>query len=146
MVQHSSLTQIMAYVCAVILLPVYVLGPLSMVYLSTGRIADGNWQNLLFLACICATLVYFCGKNFFLMFRFLKTIKVTFTFDSQGITLLENGNSTFYLWCDLSKSKEYSSCQIYCLIAPSGKHLFSIWEYADNYQEFRAESLEKIGI
>ncbi|MGY0623444.1 MAG: hypothetical protein ACW7DO_14375, partial [Paraglaciecola chathamensis] len=92
MVQHSSLTQIMAYVCAVILLPVYVLGPLSMVYLSTGRIADGNWQNLLFLACICATLVYFCGKNFFLMFRFLKTIKVTFTFDSQGITLPENGN------------------------------------------------------
>jgi len=146
MVQHSSSTKIMAYVCAVILLPVYSLGPLSMIYLSSKRIADGDWQTLLFLICICATLVYFCGKWFLLLLRFIKTLKVNFTFDSKGIVLTENGSSTFYPWSDLSNSKEYASCQIYCLIDSNGNHLFSIWEYADSYQEFREEAFEQIGI
>jgi len=146
MVQHSSSTKIMAYICAVILLPVYTLGPLSMIYLSTKRIADGDWQTLLFLICICATLVYFCGKYFLLMLRFLKTLRVSFTFDSKGIVLQQDGSSTFYPWSDLSKSKEYGSCQIYCLIDSSGNHLFSIWKYADSYQEFREEAYEQIGI
>jgi len=117
-----------------------------MIYLSTNRIVDGDWQTLLFLMCICAALVYFCGKYFLLMLRFIKTLKVSFTFDSKGIVLLENGSSAFYPWSYLSKSKEYSSCQIYCLIDSSGNHLFSIWEYADSYQEFREIALEKIGI
>lgn len=146
MVQYSNSVQIMAYICGVILLPVYALGPLSMIYLSSNRIADGDWQTLIFLFFLCSALVYFCGKYFFLLVRFLRSLKFSFTFDSKGIVLCKNEQSSFYAWSDLKNSKEYANCQMYCLVDSNGEHLFSIWEYADNYQEFRDAALVHIGI
>lgn len=141
MVHHSKATKIIAYICAAILLPVYSLGPVSMIYLSSKRIGDGDWQTLLFLACICIALTYWGGRYFWLMLRFLGTLRFSFTFDATGIVLQSNNDSTFYPWNALAKSKEYGSCQIYCLITSDNRHLFSIWEYAENYKAFREEAM-----
>ncbi len=146
MVQHSKSVQIMAYICGAILLPIYALGPLSLVYLSSGRVSDGDWQTLAFLIALCIVMLYFGGKYFYLLVRFLKSLKVFFTYDSKGVLLVKNGYSKFYEWSELTNSKEYPNCQIYCLINSNGEHLFSIWEYATGYQEFRNVALEKIGI
>lgn len=146
MVQHSKKIRVVAYICAVILMPLYIGGPLSMIYLSAKRIPEADISTSMFLIAICGILTFVFGKFAYLMFRFLKTLKVSFTFDENGISLTNNGKTEVYSWSELEKSKEYTSCQIFCLIDSKGQHLFSVWEYADNYAEFRQMTAEKIGI
>jgi len=80
------------------------------------------------------------------LIRFIKTIKGSFEFDENGICFNFQGSSHTYNWDELKNSKDYPSCQVFCLIDGSGNHLYSIWEYASNYSQFRKLALEKIGI
>lgn len=117
-----------------------------MIYLSVERIPEADTATSLFLIGICSILTFVFGKFAYLMFRFLKTLNASFTFDSNGISLTNNGSTTVYSWNELDKSKEFTSCQIFCLIDSKDQHLFSVWEYADGYAEFRQMTAEHIGI
>jgi len=145
MVQHSKKIRVLAYTCAVILMPVYIGSPLSMIYISANRIPEADVSTSIFLVVVCGVLTFVFGKFAYLMFRFLKSLKVSFTFNESGISLTNNGKTDVYSWRELEKSKEYASCQIFCLIDSKGQHLFSVWEYADNYAEFRQMTADQIG-
>jgi hypothetical protein len=146
MVEHSKSIRVLAYICAVILLPIYAIGPMILIYTIALRISDSDWLTILFLFGIFAVLSFWGFRCFYLMVRFLRTLKVTFTYDKTGITLMKGGNVNFYNWSSLKNSKGYKDCQIFCLIDENNRHLVSIWEYAKNYHEFRHETLANIGI
>ncbi|MBA6339363.1 hypothetical protein H4J57_19450 [Colwellia sp. BRX8-7] len=146
MVSHSKFIQILAYVCAVILIPVYVFGSIALFYATYKSTLNPDILITLFIAVLAIVVSFFGYKSMYLLIRFIKTIKGSFEFDENGICLNFQSNSQKYTWDELENSKDYPSCQIFCLIDDSGNHLYSIWEYASNYSQFRKLALEKIGI
>ncbi|WP_158681404.1 hypothetical protein [Pseudoalteromonas sp. T1lg88] len=146
MVKHSKNIQILAYVCALILLPGYSLGSIAICYITYKSWISQELYIAILLSAFSGFLIYFSVQNFYLLCRFIKTLKINLEFDHNGIILCENGANKSYSWNELKKSKAYPSCQIFCLIDVNGNHLFSIWEYAKNYSEFRKIALEKLGI
>jgi hypothetical protein len=146
MVEHSKATRILAYVCALILLPVYVTGPISLIILTLKRFHIADKPTVIFLVFLSVGMTYLCGKYFYLLVRFIKTIKKKVTFDDNGVVIENNAQVQKYSWYELRASREYPSCQIFCLIDAGGQHLFSIWEYANGYREFRQKMHEEVGI
>lgn len=146
MVEHSKTTRVLAYICAAILLPVYIAGPISLILLSGKRFSNADASTVILLAALCVGMTYLCGKYFYLMVRFLKNIKTKMTYDNEGIVLRKGTETKQYSWNDLRASHEYASCQIFCLMDLSQQHLFSIWEYASGYHEFRQKMHDEIGI
>ncbi|WP_215399177.1 hypothetical protein [Rheinheimera oceanensis] len=146
MVEHSKATRVLAYICAVILLPVYVSGPIALILISGKRLSNADASTVFILAALVIGITYLCGKYFFLMVRFLRSLKTKMTYDDQGIALYKGSETKRYSWNDLKASREYASCQIFCLMDSSKTHLFSIWEYASGYREFRQKMYEEVGI
>jgi len=146
MVIHSKFVRILAYVCAVILIPVYTFGSLALFYATYKSTLNTDFLVTLFIAVVSVVVSFFGYKSMYLLVRFLKTIKFHFEFDEIGIALDSENEVRNYTWDELRSSKDYPSCQVFCLIDRGGNHLFSIWEYAKNYGEFRKMALEKIGI
>ncbi|MBA6303073.1 hypothetical protein [Colwellia sp. MB02u-14] len=146
MVNHSKSVQVLAYICGVILIPVYIFGPFALFYATYKSMGNPEMLVTVFIAVLSLALTYFGFKSLYLIIRFLKTLKVSFEFNAKGIVLNSSDCSNHYSWSDLESSKDYPSCQLFCLIDNKGNHLFSIWEYATNYLEFREVALEKIGI
>ncbi|XQF90133.1 hypothetical protein ACOBV8_17105 [Pseudoalteromonas espejiana] len=100
----------------------------------------------MFIAVVSVVVSLFGYKSMYLLVRFLKTLKLSFEFDENGIALNSENEVQHYAWDELKNSKDYPSCQVFCLLSKDGNHIFSIWEYAKNYSEFRKMALEKIGI
>lgn len=146
MVEHSKATRILAYVCAFMLLPVYVAGPISLIILTLKRFHITDRPTVIFLVFLSVGMTYLCGKYFYLLVRFIKTIKKKVTFDDNGVLIEHDTQAKKYSWYELRASREYPSCQIFCLIDAGGQHLFSIWEYANGYREFRQKIHEKVGV
>ena len=146
MVAHSKFVQILAYISAVILIPVYVFGSIALFYATYNSTLNPDVLITLFIATVAIVVSFFGYKSMYLLIRFIKTLKASFEFDENGICLNFQSNSQKYTWDALKNSKDYQSCQIFCLIDDSGNHLYSIWEYASNYSQFRKLALEKIGI
>jgi len=145
-VEHSFSVKFLAYICAVILLPVFIVGPFAYPYLMITNDVRYELGALSFLILICAVLAFCCIKSFYLMIRFFNTLNYKIEYDEDGIILYKNTFIAKFKWNELAKSKEYRSCQIFSLIDGNGKHLFSIWEYASNYNDFRQEIRLKTGI
>lgn len=146
MVIHSKSVQILAYICAVILIPVYTFGSLALFYATYKSTLNPDILVTLFIAVVSVVVSLFGYKSMFLLVRFLKTLKFSFEFNENGIALNSENEVQNYSWDELENSKDYPSCQVFCLISKDGNHIFSIWEYATNYTEFRKMALEKIGI
>lgn len=146
MVEHSKATRILAYVCALLLLPVYVVAPISLIILTLKRFHSADKPTVIFLVLLSVGMTYLCGKYFYLLVRFIKTIKKKVTFDDIGVVIENDAQLQKYSWHELRTSREYPSCQIFCLIDAGGKHLFSIWEYANGYREFRQKIHKEVGI
>lgn len=146
MVIHSKSVQILAYICAVILIPVYIFGSLALFYATYKSTLNSDILVTLFIAVVTIVVSSFGYKSMYLLVRFLKTLKLSFEFDENGIALNSENEIQHYSWEELKSSKDYPSCQIFCLITKDGNHIFSIWEYATNYSEFRKVALGKIGI
>jgi len=146
MVEHSKTTRVLAYICAAILLPVYIIGPIALILMAGKRLSNADASTLFILAALVIGMTYLCGKYFFLMVRFLKSLKTKMTYDDQGIALYKGSETKRYSWSELKASREYASCQIFCLMDSSKMHLFSIWEYARGYREFRKKMYEEVGI
>ncbi|MEI8618484.1 hypothetical protein P4S63_19125 [Pseudoalteromonas sp. B193] len=60
----------------------------------------------------------------FLLIRSLKTLNFSFEFDVNGISINSISGSQRYKWDELKNSKDYPSCQIFCLMDKDGNHLF----------------------
>lgn len=146
MVYHSKLTQLLAYICAVLLIPVYVSGPFIVLYLAVFKHSVAQWYVIVLLLLFLSYVSYIGVRNLCLLVHFIRYIKRRIEFDENGIKLIENSDSEYFLWEQLIGSKEYSDCQIFCLIDSQGNHLFSTWEYAQNYKKFREFAYSKIGI
>lgn len=146
MVVHSKSVQILAYICAVILIPVYIFGSLALFYVTYKSTLNPDVLVTLFIAVVSVVVSLFGYKSMYLLVRFLKTLKLSFEFDEKGIALHSENEVQYYSWDELKNSKDYPSCQVFCLLSKDGNHIFSIWEYAKNYSEFRKMALEKIGI
>ena len=146
MVSHSKSIQILAYFCAVILIPVYAFGSMALFYATYKSTLNPDILITLFITIVAIVVSFFGYKSMYLLIRFIKTIKGSFEFDENGICFNFQGSSHPYSWDELKNSKDYPSCQVFCLIDSSGNHLYSIWEYASNYSQFRKLALEKIGI
>lgn len=146
MVEHSKPTRIMAYCCAAVLLPAYTLGPIFLIYQVSFKFASFNWVTNLFLLAVFWVLSFWGCRSFYLMIRFLSTIKASLSYDENAVTLHRNGKISVYRWDQLKNSRPYKDCQILCLIDEKNNYLCSIWEYAKNYQQFRKTAHEAIGI
>jgi len=146
MVIHSKSIRIFAYVCAAVLIPVYICGSLALFYTTYKSIPHYDFLITLFIGVVSIAASFFGLKSMYLLVRFLKTLKLSLEFDENGIVLNSASSLQIYSWDALKNSKDYPSCQIFCLIDRDGNHLFSIWEYAANYDEFREMVLEKIDI
>ncbi|MCH2056583.1 MAG: hypothetical protein MK214_08250 [Thalassotalea sp.] len=146
MVQHSKPTKILAYVCALILLPAFFAVPILIAnFAFTSEIHNSDITDTLFLGAVATLVLYHCIKYCYLLLRFLKTLSHKLDFDDKGITLWQKNSTEFYPWETLFLSKAYDSCQMYSVVDSNKRHLISIWEYADRYNEFRAMAIQKIG-
>jgi hypothetical protein len=135
-----------AYICAIILIPLFGLSPVFLGWMFYPRFADADLSTIAFMVVITLIFWAWFWRNLFLFVRFLKTLSVECELQGDGVVVKDRGNKSFYRWESLSKSKEYADCQIFCLVTSDGNHLFSIWEYANGYGAIRAEAKERIGI
>ena len=148
MVYHSKLTRIFAYICAVIIVAVLVSGMWAAIYLTLvyfGCIQSNLHSNGLLLFIVYTALIYM-GRVIYLLIRFLKTLRGKLIYDSIGVSFELNRESTYLEWQALTKSKAYADCQIFVLFDNDGKHIFSIWELATGYGEFRDAFTKNCGI
>ncbi len=146
MVEHSKNTRILAYICAAILVPGFSVFPVTFIYfLFEANESEFNAKVAILLLLVFAV-SYMSGKYLFLLVRFISTLKVTLTFDNNGIQANKNEKIVFYSWEQLKNSKDYPSCQTFCLIDEQKRHIVSLWEYATNYPQFREVAHDKLGI
>lgn len=139
MVYHSKLTQIFAYICAVIIICVLVAGAWSTIHLTLvyfGFISSKLHSNEWLLVILYVALLY-CVRVSYLLFRFLKTLKGKLSYDSNGVDFELNEKRIQFRWEALAKSKNYADCQIFVLFNEKGEHVFSIWELASGYRGFK---------
>jgi ABC-type multidrug transport system fused ATPase/permease subunit len=146
MVEHSKNTRILAYICAVILVPGFSIFPVTFIYLLY-KANDSEFNaKVAFILLLAFAVSYVSAKYLFLLIRFITTLKVTMTFDYNGIRVNKYEQIIFYSWEQLKNSKDYPNCQTFCLIDEQKRHIVSIWEYAANYSQFREVSNDKLGI
>lgn len=146
MVEHSKIVKILAYLCGLLLIPIFLGGAVAFPYIMlTNDVKYELWPLVTLTFLSIGIAIYFI-RNFYLLARFISTINHKFDFDETGITLFRNADVCHCRWESLKHSKEYKDCQIFCLIEESGEHLISVWEYARNYSYFREMAQEKLGI
>ena len=146
MVEHSNLTKKLAYICSLILSPLFLFGSVGYPYIMiTNDVIYELWP-LIILILISIGLAFYCLRVFYLLMRHIKTLNHKFEYDEAGIILYSNSKVSKFDWSKLKNSKGYADCQIFCLIDESGNHLMSVWEYASNYREFREVVAKKLGI
>lgn len=146
MIYHSRNTRILAYICAIILIPLFGLSPIFLGYMFYPRLANADIPTIAFMIIITLVVWAWLWRNLFLFLRFLKTLSVECELQGEGVVIDNKGVKSYYPWKTLSRSKEYADCQIFCLVTSEGNHLLSIWEYAYGYGAIRAEAKERIGI
>jgi hypothetical protein len=146
LIEHSNLTKLLAYTCAIILTPIFIGGSFGYPYIMITNDVSYELGPLLLLIVICIALAFYCMRVFYLLMRFLTTLNHKVEYDDIGITLYQNSHISKFTWDKLAKSKSHKDCQIFCLIDESGSHLMSIWELANNYSDFRDKVAEELGI
>ena len=146
MVEHSKNTRLLAYFCALILIPGFSFFPVAFIYILLTTSDFELNMKVIFMFLTIFTISYVSAKYLFLFVRFISTLKVKLTFDIDGISVNKNHKIVFYTWEQLSNSKHYPSCQTFCLIDEQNRHIVSLWEYATDYHQLREVAHNKLGI
>jgi len=139
MVYHTKFTQVVAAICGIVFAAILVGGVYATVALTLiyfGVFESELHSNQWILIIIYISFLYLL-RVIFLFWRFIKTIKGKLEFDASGVIFEDNGNKTAYAWSDLVNSKEHADCQIFVLLNNRKEHIFTIWELASGYKEFR---------
>lgn len=139
MVYHSKLTQVVAAICGIIigcivLSGLYAVSSLTLIYLG---LIDSNLHSNAWLLIIVYGCFFYCCRVMYLFIRFFRTIAGKISFDSENVYFELGNKSQTFKWKDLTNSKAHADCQIFCLFDNDKRHIFSIWELANGYKEFR---------
>jgi hypothetical protein len=141
---HSKAIRILAYFCGFILLPLFAFGvvlPFYFLAIYFGVVHSDLHANEVLILLFSFIGLYFV-RCFFLLYRFLTTLKVSLNYDENGISLMNGNDKVFFPWEELSGSKDHRDCQIFSVIGPDKQHIVSLWDYATNIQNFR-EAFDK---
>ena len=138
-VYHSKLTQIVACICGAIIFLVvvggiYAVASLTLIYF--GVIESKLHSNEWLLLIVYGSFVY-CCRVAYLFYRFFKTLKGIIKYDIEKVRFELNGQTTTFQWKELARSREYADCQIFTLFDSHKAHIFTIWEFASGYEQFR---------
>jgi hypothetical protein len=146
-VYHTKFTQVIAGVCGVLFAAILIGGIYATVGLTLiyfGLIDSKLHANEWILLIIYISFLYLL-RVIFLFWRFAKTIKGKLEYTSAGVIFELDGNKTTFEWKDLTKSKEHADCQIFVLLNDKREHIFTIWELANGYKDFRNAFTESKG-
>jgi hypothetical protein len=147
MTYHSSLTRIIAYICAVIFLGILLSGGYAVVYFTLiyFGVIDSELHSSGWLLLIIYGSFLYVLRVCYLFQRFMKTLNGKLNYDSLGVTFKLGEISNSYTWKDISLSKGHADCQIFVVFGPNGEHVFTAWELATGYQDFRKAFQENVG-
>ena len=125
--------------CGLLLFPLFLCGVAFPFYLLAVYLdlIPSELDSNITLLLILFPIGLYCARNFFLLYRFLTTLKYSIEYDSSGITLSKSGEVMKFAWKDIAIYKKHIDCEILCIFGPDGRHVISLWNYATNLREFK---------
>lgn len=90
-------------------------------------------------------IIFFAGYSFYLGLLVVRYRATKVSYNSEGFTVIRGGNSTDYLWSEITKTKYHGIFQVLQLIDVQGKTVYTIHGITRDNKKFINKVGEEVG-